>query len=139
MNGTAFISAVRAAILDEDLPISGVHVAGSLDATPALPYVLLSLLPSSEQRVATDAAQGLDGVQIDVVAKTLAAAIGLADAIDEVVLALGSVSLTSGATATGIERAAGGWRTVFPPDAVTPAERSQRVASLYQQTEIRTV
>lgn len=142
MSTTAILKTVRDALVAAPLA-APVYVAGSVPPVdgsglrPKLPYCLISLLPSANQRIANDATSGLDGVQIDAIAPNLADAAALADAIDEVVLGLGSVAVDSGGNPTGLERASGTWRVVFPPDPATEGDRAQRVAVLYSQIELR--
>ncbi|CAB4143982.1 hypothetical protein UFOVP464_13 [uncultured Caudovirales phage] len=133
---TAILKAVRDALVTAD-PSTPVYVAGSVPGRPVLPYIIASIIPSTSQRIANDANQGLDGIQLDAIAPTLAAAADLADAIDNVVLGLGSVAVDTGGNPTGLERASGSWRTVFPTDPATEGDRAQRVAVLYSQIEFR--
>ena len=137
MSTTAIIKAVRDALVAAPVAVD-VYVAGSVPpGRPKLPYCVISILPSTSQRIANDANQGLDGVQIDAIAPNLADAATLADAIDNVVLGLGSVAVDTGGNPTGLERASGSWRTVFPTDPATEGDRAQRVAVLYSQIEFR--
>jgi hypothetical protein len=136
MTGTTLIQAVRDEIIDGDLGVNGVFIAGSVDPKVKLPYVVLSLLPSSFQPAGTDVSQVGHGVQIDVLAGTLSAAVELSDEIDSLILSLGGVPVEGGVP-FGVLRASGSWRTVFPAEPSTANERLQRVASLYTQTEFR--
>jgi hypothetical protein len=135
-NTTAILKAVRDALVAE-LEID-VYVSGSVPpGRPKLPYCIVTILPSASQRIANDANQGLDGVQIDAIAPNLVDAAALADTIDDAVLALGSVAVDTNGNPLGLERASGTWRTVFPNDPATEGDRAQRVAVLYTQSELR--
>lgn len=137
MSSTAIIAAARAALIGEDGVGCRVFAAGSVTAAESLPYIAISILPSTFQRVAVDASQELDGIQLDIYAASLADAMALSDAADAIVLGLGSVALTEDEVTFGLRRASGSWRSVFPAEPTTNGQRVVRVAALYTQQAIR--
>lgn len=138
MSTLTLISAARTVLLDEEAGNGcPVFVAGAVPAKQALPYLVLSTLPSTAQRVAVGTDRASDGVQIDCFASSLVGAADLADSADAIVLGLGTVAADQDAS-LGLRRADGSWRTVFPTEVGTTGERVVRVALLYTQTDFRT-
>lgn len=138
MNSLNLIAAVREALLDTEAG-AGVPVftAGAVPAKQPLPYLVLSLLPSTSARIAVDTDRSIDGVQIDAYAPSLVDAAGLADTATGIVLGLGAVAVAEGPAASfGLRKADGSWRTVFPTEVATTGERVVRVASLFTQVEL---
>lgn len=139
MNALTMLTAVRSALVDEESGVTApVFIAGAVPANQTLPYLVLTVLPSSISRVGVGTDRSTDGVQIDSYAATLVDAAGTADAVDAVVLSLGTVATEQDAS-LGFRRADGSWRTVFPTETRTSGERVARVALLYTQTDYRSI
>jgi len=141
MNSAALIKQTRDTIVaNPPAGLNGTYIAGSVSERAKLPYAVVSMLPGVERVTATDTREGREGVQVDVYATTLAAALEMSDSIDALLLDAAPAPIDEGGESFGLEHNRNGqWRVVFPGEPEADGSIVQRVAQLYEATEFRNV
>lgn len=119
---SALIIAVRDALVGaaDDLGITGVHVAGDIPRGARLPYLAIYPLPPITSRLAVEGAwRTRHGVQIDVYAPTLLAALDLGDGIKELITGMDEPASGGRVSSPGLI-AEGQWRLLRAPVPTDP-------------------